>query len=88
MVIGTTFAPTEFMSEKDTLDAFSDGLKKSASAARELAKECLNEEWESIAQTLDSMCFGGRQLANMKSMSRLETLMAASIKANPKGFIH
>ena len=59
-----------------------------ASAARELAKECTNPEWDAIAETLDAMRIGGKKLANMKAMSRLETLMAASLKANPKEFLN
>lgn len=47
-----------------------------------------NPGWRDIADVLDSICRGGQQLANMKSMSRLETLMAANIKADPKKFIN
>lgn len=88
MVQGSVYAPTEVMSEKDTMESFVDGLSKCASAARELAKECSNPEWDDIAQVLDSMKHGGKQLADMKAMSRFETLMGASLKANPKGFLN
>ena len=76
------------MSERETLEAFSEGAKKAASAARELAKETQNSAWLDTANVLESICQGGLQLSNMRSMSRLETLMAANIKADPKKFIN
>lgn len=85
---GSVVRPTEKMSERETMEAFIEGAKKSASAARELAKETQDPHWLNVAGTLESMSDGGQKLANMKSMNRLETLMAASIKANPKGFLN
>ena len=80
---GSVLKPTEVMNERETMEAFCEGLRKCASAGRELAKECKNEEWAIIAVTLESMIDGGRKLADMKAMNRLETLMAANIKAAP-----
>lgn len=85
---GSMFAPSEVMSEKDTMESIRDGLLKSASAAREMAKACDDNAWLDIAKTLDAFQSGIRQLADMKSMSRFETLMAASMKQNPKGFLN
>ncbi len=85
---GSVYAPTELMNEKETMEALRDGLAKSASAAREIAADSLNPEWSDIAQTLDAFRSGVTQLANMRSMSRFETLMAANLKQNPKGFLN
>lgn len=87
-VKGSVFAPTETMTERDTMESIRDGLLKAASAARELAKELQNHEWEDVAVTLDAFNHGIKQLADMRSMSRFETLMAANLKSNPKGFLN
>lgn len=81
MVEGTVKKPTETMSEKDSINDFCDGAKICISAAKELASATQNPEWVTIAETLDAMRLGGKQLFDMKAMSRLETLMAASIKS-------
>lgn len=85
---GSVFAPTETMAERDTMEAIRDGLLKSASAAREMAKACENQEWLDVAETLDAFRSGIKQLADMRAMSRFETLMAANLKANPNGFLN
>ena len=88
MVDGSVKRCTETMSERESLEAFVEGAKKCASAARELASETKNPEWADIAGLLDSMRDGGEKLSRMKSMSRLETLMAANIKMNPSGILN
>lgn len=80
---GSVLKPTEVMNERETMEAFIEGAKKAASAARELAKECDDPSWETVAATLDAMMDGGKKLANMRAMSRLETMMAANIKSKP-----
>lgn len=80
---GSVYAPTELMTEGETMESFCDGLSMCASAARELATECQNPEWADIANTLDAMKDGGKKLLNMKAMSRLETLMATNLKTTP-----
>lgn len=80
---GSVVKPTEVMNERESIEAFVEGCRRCASAARELVKETLNPEWEIVAQTFDAMGHGGKELANMRSMSRLETLMAANIKTAP-----
>ena len=85
---GSVFAPTELMSEKDSMEAVCDGLFKAESAAKEYAKEYGYTEFEDMAKTLAAFQHGTKTLANMKAMSRFETLMAASLKANPKGFLN
>lgn len=81
---GSCFAPTETMSEKDTMESIREGLLKSASAARELAGVVKDKQWTDVANTLDAFRQGIKQLADMRAMSRFETLMACSLKSNPK----
>ena len=83
MINGSVVKPTEVMTERETMEAFVDGARKAASAARELSIACDDPSWETVAGTLDAMRHGGKQLMDMKSMSRLETLMAANMKAAP-----
>jgi hypothetical protein len=85
---GSVTRPIGGMTERESLEAFCEGAKKAASAARELAMECQDAHWEGYAVLLDSLRQGGMQLSEMRSMSRLETLMAASIKANPAGVLN
>ena len=87
MIKGSVVAPTDIMSERESLEAFLDGAKLAYSAAMELSANDA-PEWENIATTMRALHDGCKQLYDMKSMSRFETLMAASIKANPNGFIH
>lgn len=82
------FAPSELMSEKDTMESIREGLKKSASCAREMAVTCEDKAWSDIAKTLDAFRQGIKQLSDMRAMSRFETLMATSLKQNPKGFLN
>lgn len=83
MINGSVVKPTEVMTERETMEAFLDGSSKAASAARELATECDDPSWATVAETLDALRVGGKQLADMRSMSRLETLMAANMKTAP-----
>lgn len=70
------------MNERETMEAFCEGARKAASAARELAKDCDDPEWAERANFLDMIRENGIKLANMRAMSRLETLMAANIKSS------
>lgn len=82
MINGSVRPPTETMTERDTIRAFCEGAKKSAAAARELAKELNSAEWMNVALTMDAMEIGGAKLYDMKQMSRFETLMAANMKSS------
>lgn len=84
MVEGSVTRCTETMSERESLDAFVDGAKKAAYAARELAKELDNADWVSTAEMLEAIRDNGVRLTKMKSMTRLETMMAASMKMGNK----
>ena len=88
MINGSVTKPVEVLNERETMQHFVDGGKKAISAAKELAKSTANPDWINAAETLEAMVEGCQKLADMRSMNRLETLMAASLKANPKGFIH
>ena len=85
---GSVVAPTETMSERDSINAFCDGAAKAISAAKELAIETKNTEWITSGATLDAMRIGVKKLFDMKAMTRFETLMAANLKSNPKGFLN
>lgn len=81
MVEGSVTRTTGVMTEYESIEAFCDGLLKCASAARELARETENPDWIQTSAMLDAMRVNGVKLSKMKSMSRLETMMAANIKA-------
>lgn len=68
------------MNERESVEAFVEGAKSAASAAREMAKEFTDPEWLETANMLDAICRSGVELSKMRSMSRLETMMAANIK--------
>jgi hypothetical protein len=68
------------MSEKESIEAFVDGAKRAASAARELAKDTGTKEWLETANFLDAMRENGMKLANMRSMTAFETKQAIALK--------
>lgn len=68
------------MTEQDSMKFFTNGLRKSCSAARELAKECDDQQWNEVAKMLEAMLENGVKLSQMRAMSRVEQLMAANIK--------
>lgn len=80
MVEGSVTRHQGTMSEQESIEAFFEGAKSAASAAREMAKEFSDPEWIDTANMLEGMCVSGMELAKMRSMSRLETLMAANMK--------
>jgi hypothetical protein len=81
---GSVVRPTEIMSEQDSVNAFIDGAKMAASAARELAKETGAPEWHDNAAFLEQMGVNGKKLSQMKAMTRLENAMAAQLKSGSK----
>lgn len=85
---GSCFAPTEIMSEKDTMEAIRYGCSKFAFSMRKVAKQFDDPSWIYYAETAECLKDAGMYLNNMKSMSRLETAMAISLKQNPKGFLN
>jgi len=80
MVQGSVTRHQGEMSERESIEAFVEGAKKAASAAREMAAEFHDKEWEDTAVMLDGMRVNGTKLSGMRGMSRLETLMGANIK--------
>ena len=88
MVEGSVTRPTETMTERETMEALTDNLKKAASCFRELAKEFHNEEWNICAHTAEMFSVNCVKLANMKAMNKFETAMALNLKSNPKGLLN
>jgi len=80
MVQGSVTRHQGEMSERESIEAFIEGAKKASSAAREMAGVFDDKEWEDTALMLDGIRVNGVKLSQMRSMSRLETLMAAEIK--------
>lgn len=83
MVTGSVTRTTGTMGERESMEAFVDGAKKASSAARELSREFTDPEWEETAIMLDAIRVSGIKLSEMKSMNRLETLMAMNMKKGP-----
>ena len=80
MVQGSVTRHQGKMSERESIEAFIEGAKKAASAAREMAATFDDKEWEDTAQMLDGIRINGVKLSQMRGMSRLEAMMAANIK--------
>lgn len=85
---GSVFAPTELMNEQETMEIFCECSSKFAFSIRKLAKIWNRFELTYFAETAECMKGAGVRLNNMKSMSKLETLMACSLKSNPKEFLN
>ena len=71
------------MTERESIEAFTDAAKKTAYHAREMATILEDPGWEEMAQMLEALGVNGKKLSQMKSMTRMETLMAANLKATP-----
>jgi hypothetical protein len=63
-----------YITEKETLEFFSEGLKQAASAARQLASAQSHEIWKDISLLLDELHNNGIQMACAKSLGRQKTL--------------
>jgi len=62
------------ISEVETMEFFSEGLKQAASAAQQLALAQNNAIWVRIALTCMNIRIAGLKLANAKAMGRQATL--------------
>lgn len=80
MVEGSVTRHQGAMNERESIEAFIDGAKSAASAAREMADEFVDKEWSDTADMLEGIRVSGEKLFKMRAMSRLETLMAANMK--------
>ena len=80
MIHGSVTRHQGTMNDKESREAFVEGALKASSAAREMAKEYADPEWEETAAMLDGMRVNGVKLFGMQAMSRIETMMAANIK--------
>ena len=68
------------MTEREAMKAFVNGLKKSASCAREMGELLQDNSWVETAKVLESMCENGIKLSRMKAMSKTESLQALNFK--------
>lgn len=71
------------MNAKETIGAFCNGLRKSASCARELASLASDPSWVEIAKMLDAMRENGTKLSKMRAMSKIEVEHALNLKSMP-----
>lgn len=67
------------MSEKQTIEYFTGGLKKARSAALELCAMKKNSAWPRIVTLLDQLGHGAKKFYEGKAQSRSETLSLANI---------
>lgn len=70
------------VSEYEALQKLCEGLKKSASCARELAALMNDPSWSDTAQALDVMRENCRKLAQMRSMTKMEVEQALNLKVH------
>lgn len=68
------------MSEKDSKERFTEGLKKAASRAREIAKATRNPVWTQIAFTLDEIRRNGTKLMAMSALNRFDVLKMLDVR--------
>ena len=66
------------ISERQTIEYFVNGLKKSQSAAKQLATLNQRSEWNRIASTLDVLLMNAKKLYEGKPQTRLQTLALAN----------
>lgn len=62
------------MQEKDSIERFIQGLKKAASAARELTKIMKYPMWDQIAISMDGIRQKGELMIRGKALTRQEVL--------------
>lgn len=65
---------TSIVTEKESIEFMSEGLKQAASAARELAIAQNHPIWADISLILMELRMHGLQIANGKSLGRQKTL--------------
>lgn len=81
---GSVTRTTGTMSERESINAFADGAFKAYYAAMELAKVTNDKDWIGIATMLEGMRVNVLKLADMRSISRIENMMAANLKLGKK----
>lgn len=70
------------MSERESMQSFCNGLRKSASCAREMARMFSDPSWEETAKLLDGMRENGLALSKMRAMTRIDVDHAINLKTN------
>lgn len=73
---------TSIVSEKETIEYFSEGLKQAASAARELAIAQNHQVWADIAILCMELRLYGIKLASEKALTRQKTLQILDHREN------
>ena len=68
------FIVSGYVSEKETIEFFNEGLLQASSAARQLAKAQKHEIWKDISILCDQIHNTGIHLAKSKPLSRQQTL--------------
>jgi hypothetical protein len=71
---GQGFTKLSVITEKETMEFFTQGLRKAASAAKELAKLQENFIWADISILLNELHNSGVTLATSKALKRTEVL--------------
>lgn len=62
------------MNEKDSIERFTEGLKKAADRARELGRAQKSKHWMQVANGLDGIRVKGMQMFRAKALSRTDVL--------------
>ena len=79
---GSVTRSTETVTERETIQGFATELRKIEFGMQELCKIDI-PEWDNMLQTIRYMREKGLVVADMKPMSRAETLIACDMKAAP-----
>lgn len=66
------------INERETIEYFMNGLRKSRAAAKELATLNKKKTWNQIAATIDVLLVNAHKLYNSKPQTRLQTLSLAN----------
>lgn len=65
------------MTNIESFERFSEGLKKAASRSRELAVAQKDDQWNKVAFMLDSLCSKGNDIFRGRAIPRQEALKMA-----------
>ena len=66
------------VSEKQSLEFFTHGLRKSEAAARGLARITKKHHWTNIANALTQLRSNGEKMFNMRALTDTEVLVATA----------
>lgn len=66
------------MSPKESVERFSEGLKKASSRARELGKSTMNPIWNNIATSLEGIRIKGEKMISSKALTTAQVEAAVN----------